>query len=259
MKRIVIAILLLSLLLSGCGRDESVKHFADGRRIACAVQTELSRFSPLANALEADPNFVIEYATCILLCRIDAMEDVGATRTVSGNDDENPYVWTLNYSYSATAEEVLFAREGDVKQGDALSFSAGSGMVRINDLKHLLPPQEVTALGIDLHRQYSDSDYIATAKGNTIPIEVGKTYLVFLNEEYGYYSDCGFGELYECDGEAVYAGWDMKRSETSSAELIGQTRARIEARSGIFDEMSMYERLEYIKAHYDNAETTEAP
>lgn len=84
--------------------------------------------------------------------------------------------------------------KGDLKNGSKIPFTRAGGMVPISEQEKNLTEEQVKELGYDkLTQEEKDQQYVFDSTKHDVPVEKGKTYLMFLgyNEEKETYSICG--------------------------------------------------------------------
>ena len=173
--------------------------------------------------------YITELSTQIMMLKV-----------LSRDSAEAGEIGTLNFRYTAEIIEIYHDTSGDFEVHDEIRFSSNEGMIKAKDAAELFKGSaRAQKLGI-LQGSYSDNDYIASTNYNAVPIEVGKTYIVYLSDEYlesdGCYTDIGRSYLYEIDEDNVRMGYrDPEIIKTE--DIIAQIKADLEKRTGRADEI----------------------
>lgn len=187
-----------------------------------------------------DPLVLTEIATQILTCRIEACTEV-IYAPQNG----------LSFFYTARIVDVHLDIDAVWKEGDVVTISSRSGMIPIHELLAHILYQDAAELGVDLSAAYSDRACLAASIDDMIPIEVGKTYLFYLDDGRDMPSDSlhvfGGSDLYEIDGQTVWQGSRRRRARESKDELTERIATQIAARSGIADQMGLVAYLSMLE------------
>ncbi len=226
MKKVsIISLILLVIFVlaaSSCGSGEErvfVEEFGyKDMDMACAVAD--------VNNLEA----VTELSSHIVKCEIVSCEDV------LYND-----IGLLNFLYSVEITDIYLDTKSSLKEGDIISVMTNHGILKASEAAAIVKDDpRAKKLGI-LQGEYQDNEYIRSSTWDAVPIEVGKTYIMFLTDEYleneGVYADTGRKYLFEIDGRKVRSGREAAVDERTAKELLNEIKAQIKVRTGRVDEV----------------------
>lgn len=228
-------ILAAMLLLSGCGTaiDSDIPEMDDSvinDRIIVEEfgYTEMSMGMRIAdiNNLEA----ITELSSHVILGKVTGIEDITYTE-----------IGQFSFQYTVEVVDILMDARDSMTIDDVLSVTSAEGILKARDAAAMVAgTSRAKKLGI-LQGEYADNEYILSSMYDAIPIEVGKTYLMFLTDEYleneGVYAESGRMFLYEIDGQTVHSGRAMTLSEASADNVIDTILAQIAQRTGRADEI----------------------
>ena len=169
--------------------------------------------------------YVTEHATQIIACRV---ERVLEEKYIAGD-----FAWQFTYVVSIL--DIYLDLHGRMRVDDVAEVVMHEGMmtakkawrIMCEEDNPILPPLFTPEL-------YGDGDWVTSTYYDAIPVEVGKTYLMFLNdgilEKTGCYNEIGDAFLYEYEGDTVYVGANMRKSESTTAQIIEMIKDQIEKR-----------------------------
>jgi len=117
-----------------------------------------------------------------------------------------------------------------------------------------------------LQGEYADNEYIISSVNDAIPVEVGKSYIMFLTDRYleteGKYGEMGREYLFEYTNGRIYRGKSMTVNEKNFDQTLSEIKAQISLRTGRADEVGwnqyMFELGERQRAEYEQAEAERA-
>lgn len=251
---LILLLVICFLLLLGLTSCNDTKRFDDHRYVEIEAYYDIPENARTKRAgLYEDEALMTEVASQIVMCKITELDEVQYTA--------HNGLW---FAYTAEVQEIYLDSSASLAVGDTIHLKSDSGMVSINDLLlYHIRYQDADLLGIDLRASYSDRAYLAASWGESIPIEVGQTYIVYLSDEavyqkVGYYYEMGDSYLYECDGNTVWYGRDMKRHALTTEELIEQIKKRVSTRSGRCDEIGYIAYLDELMQQQESESETQS-
>ncbi len=195
----------------------------------------------------SDPEIVLERTTLLVMAEIQSADSL-------------TYNGSCHFGYTAEIRKIYHDSAQSLKTGDSISLHSTEGIMKAADAAALIEyPLTFKGKKI-LTGTYGDSDYILSSQWNAVPMEVGKTYILYLSSETlqqrGYYTECGYSLLYETDGERIYTGTDRERfksgiwreeSDRTLADVEKEIEDQLAARKGYVDELGydLYESMLY--------------
>lgn len=233
MKRI--AFLLITIfLLSSCNMQseaQTTKNIVEEFGFVDMLADEIADI----NSMEA----ITEISSQIILCEVK---------------DRTEMIWTetnmFNFTYEVEVIEVYLDTHDNLEPGDIITVSSSEGLVPAKEAAEIVSETpRAQKLGI-LQGEYNDNDYIRCSAWDAIPIEVGKTYLMYLDDCYlereGKYAESGRTYLFEYADNAVYQKRNMEDTGLSFHEILTQVKDHIDKRTGRADEIGYYPYLEEL-------------
>lgn len=128
-----------------------------------------------------------------------------------------------SFLYSVTIEEVILDRgEEKAKAGNVIPFQAyTNGYIPAKDYD-LYAKRWSSRLYLDPGEKRGENDYLRFTCGDTIPIEEGKTYVLFLRKPEGSdaYLPATQSQIHEWNGKRLKSGVDGVRCKYSLKELV---------------------------------------
>lgn len=237
-SRILLFFVAISVMISffACNIDQSpkTKQFADGRVFVYEFTSENVVGTYLAdyNTLEA----VTELSSQFVKCRINKTNHVEYTDTNR-----------LSFEYEVEILDIYLNIDNRIAIGDVIRVVSSEGMMKAREAAALLDESRAEKLGILREELYLEDEYVTSSAWDAIPIEVGKTYLMFLTDDYleteGVYVESGLSYLYEYDDQTVYCRNRMFVSDLTTGEILSQMQAQIEKRTGRADEVGRQQYL----------------
>ena len=98
-----------------------------------------------------------------------------------------------------------------------------------------------TGAELYLTGEYGENDWIIASNHNALPVEVGKTYLMFLTDDYleahGMYAECGSQYLFEYKGglfPSLYA-----ENADAAVVTLDDVKSAVRNRTGRADEIGL--------------------
>ncbi|MBQ8576748.1 MAG: hypothetical protein IJ449_02095 [Clostridia bacterium] len=243
-KIIILFVCLPSLLLNGCSAKdnwdtEETENYAESE----VVETEESRViigefgfkdisslsSPIAdiNNIEA----TVELSTQLVLCKVVGLNEVVVTST-------NAFA----FHYEIEILDILMDVNQNLNIGDIVEISSTEGIIQASKAAELITDDaRAKKLGILQNGPYADNEYIRSSQYDAIPIEYGKTYVMFLNDGYleneGLYAESGLEFLYEYSDSEVYYHRKAEKESRDLEKLLSDLRMNISNRTGRADEI----------------------
>ncbi|MCQ2431397.1 MAG: hypothetical protein MJ175_02205 [Clostridia bacterium] len=234
---ILLALMTIISILSSCGNSadqESNIHSVDIEPERVIVQ-EFGYISPSMSSQIADVNnleAVTEISSHIIKCEIKSLDNVIYTDT-----DE------FNFEYSVEVVEIMLDVSGTLAVGDIIPVTSSEGIMKASEAAKMIKDSpRAKKFGI-LQGKYNDNDYITSSTWDAIPIEVGKTYIMFITDRYyadeGVYAESGRSFLFEVEEQSVYSSRAMTRNKKTTNDIVSEILAQIEVRTGRADEVGV--------------------
>lgn len=227
-----IAMILLIVSLCSCQAEERI------------IVQEFGFTTPSMGFAIADVNnieAVTELSSQVVLCHVDSLEEVEFTDTNN-----------FNFRYKIEILDILMDTSEALQAGDIIEVTSSEGILKASEAAALIKDTpRAQKLGI-LQGEYQDNEYIVSSTWDAIPIEVGKTYVMYLTDRYleseGVYAESGRSFLYEYSGKTIYSSRSMEKSDTSLAAVISDIEAQIALRTGRADEVGADQYMEELGA-----------
>lgn len=228
-RRICLLTLCAALLLVSCStareaeiqsRNVAEVFNSDPRNNACG--------GPDIDNIQA----ITELSTQILLCHVEKISDVEFTQLGS-----------FCFTYEMKIEKILMDVSGELKENDIIPVSSTKGIITGTQfLEACAGSPQAQKFGYT-KREYKENDIIISTAFGCIPIETGKSYLIYLVDSYDIgdkldeYIEFGRMFLYEYTDGVLYEGMDYKKMKISYKQLEKQISADVKNRSGRRDEI----------------------
>ena len=213
MKKIILSMLLAGLLFTSCAQKNIVAEFG-----FTSDNADLN-----FTGLTYTPEIIAEISSHVVACEIVEIES-GA---ISGD------VLTADFKYEVRVVEEFLDTTDTVNVGDYLLVQCNEGLMPALDAQKLM---EFSGALRYLTGEYGENDYIRCSSHGALPVEVGKTYLMFLTddyyEDYEMYVECGRQYLFEYKSGRLYAENDDAKDLT-----LTDIKAAIDSRTGRADEI----------------------
>ena len=234
-RHIVLFALLLSILCSCNSLDsdseiEIVEDFGfkdlSGSMVSMAADI---------NNIEA----ITEIATQIVICNVESMEDVSITET-----------YDFTFKYKVTITDILMDVNQKLEVGDTVIVSSSEGYLKASEAAAMIKDTpRAQKLGI-LQGEYQDNEYIRSSNWNAIPIEVGGSYIMYLEDRYldsdGLYAETGREYLYEISGSKIYSERDKIKNDMTYKQIINMIETQISKRTGRADEIGVSKYIDEL-------------
>ena len=152
---------------------------------------------------------IIPAATQILMVRADTADDL-------------LYTGSYHFEYGCEILKIYRDESASLHVGDSISVFTTEGNMKASDAAAILRYPMTYHGSKVLTEPCTDNDYISSSHFNAVPIEIGRTYIVYLSsdslETCGYYDEIGYSYLYEVVGEDIYTGSERILSEMTLAD-----------------------------------------
>ena len=172
---------------------------------------------------------VAEMSTQIVICRVLGLEDMKVD-----------IVGTPSIHYQMYVLDILMDVNERLSVGDTVTVTSGEGIIPASFAYERARKRYKKLRGLD-REDYAENEYILSSYLDAIPMEVGKTYLMFLTDRYleneSVYAESGRAYLYELTDGAVYYTRDRIPYPRTEDELIADIGVLIANRSGRADEI----------------------
>lgn len=186
------------------------------------------------NRIEA----VVELSSQAVKCKILSIQDVVYT---NAHD--------FCFYYEAEIEEIFLDTTNALNVGDIIIVSSNEGYLLACDAAELVGDNERSRkLGI-LRGEYGDNDYILSSNYSAIPIELDRSYFMYLTDKYfeneGVYAEIGKSFLYEVWNGKVYWGSDFTEvaSENEFSNIMVSNVANRTGRADLIGESAYLDEL----------------
>lgn len=225
---IVLALMMFISMMSSCGMMSNQSD-KDERIII----EEFGYINPSMSSQIADVNnleAVTELSSHIIKCKVKSLDDVTYT-------DVNLF----NFEYSVEVIDIMLDVNDTLETGDIISVTSSEGIIKAAEAAEMIKDTpRAKKLGI-LQGEYQDNEYIISSTWDAIPIEVGKTYIMFITDRYlddeGVYSESGRSFLYEVEEQTVFSSRAMTINDNSTNDILSDIISQIEIRTGRADEV----------------------
>ena len=188
-----------------------------------------------------------------------ATEEMGMMRTIPnlvvaspGDPIEAKAITTLSANYQgpmylrlgkAGEKQVHTTPFDNINIGDIIPVTSSEGIMKASEAAKMIKDSpRAKKFGI-LQGKYNDNDYITSSTWDAIPIEVGKTYIMFITDRYyadeGVYAESGRSFLFEVEEQSVYSSRAMTRNKKTTNDIVSEILAQIEVRTGRADEVGV--------------------
>lgn len=177
------------------------------------------------------PETVAEMSSQIVICKILALEDMKVN--LLGDPSIHYQMYIL---------DILMDVSERLSVGDTVTVTSGDGIIPASFAYEKARKRYKKLRGLD-RDSYAENEYILSSQLDAIPMEVGKTYLMFLTDEYleneAVYAESGRSYLYELTDGAVFYTRDRIQDDRTEDELLEDIRELIDNRTGIADEIGV--------------------
>jgi len=219
MKKILLTVLSALLLLTSCTEEVPERNIV--------AEFGFSREDSLSfTSIDYTVDIIAEVASHIAAVEVVNVK-YGALEELSGD-----------FKYEVKVVKEFLDTTDTVKKGDTLLVQCNEGIMPARDAQTLMAE---TGAELYLTGEYGENDWIIASNHNALPVEVGKTYLMFLTDDYleahGMYAECGSQYLFEYKGglfPSLYA-----ENEDAAAVTLADVKSAVKNRTGRADEIGM--------------------
>ena len=246
MMKKIIAFLMMTVILSSlmsCAKQVNIEMTERDKEISERIIAE--KIGVTSNDLMsviADVNnieAITEISTQIVVCRVNKLQKAFVTE-----------IGLLRFIYGVIIEEIYMDVNNMLKVGDTITISTAKGIIKGNDFKELFGNSERAQKIGYANREYEDNEYIASSSYKGIPVEVNKTYIMYLTDMYfeseNLYAETGRQFIYEYTNGVLYQGLDYQKMDIDIEQLKNQITTDIKNRTGRVDEIGYDNYLEEL-------------
>lgn len=187
---------------------------------------DLGRAVADINNIEA----ITELSTQIVLARVDRLERAYMTE-----------LNVPNFIYEITIKDIYMDVNNRLTIGDSVRLSTARGLMQGNEFTRLVGNSAHAQKFGYANQEYRDNEYVASSAFQGIPIEVGRTYIIYLTDMFlrsdGLYADIGKQFIYEYTEGVIFQGLEYQRMDMTLAQLTEQISIDISNRTGRADEL----------------------
>ena len=225
MKRIIILLAAILFVLISCQKQQSDIMTEREQEIAArlvAGTLGIGEGNLIEWAIDVrDINAVTKSASQIVLCRIEKLEKVSLGYMLAD----------LNFEYEVIIEDIYMDVNNILKTGDRVTVSSIKGIITGNEYKKLAASAYSKTRAFShvqeySNREYEENEYILSSSFNSIPFEVGRTYIMYLTDNWieknNCYYETGYEFSYEYTEGTLYYGIEYKRMDIDIIELKEQ-------------------------------------
>jgi len=225
MKRIIVLLAAILFILISCQKQHSDIMTEREQEIAArsvAGIVGIGENSLIKWAIDVrDINAVTKSASQIVLCRIEKLEKVSLGYMFGD----------LNFEYEVTIEDIYMDINNILSIGDKVTVSSAKGIITGNEYKKLAASAYSRTRAVShvieySNREYEENEYILSSSFNSIPFEVGRTYVMYLTDDWIEKNNCYFETGYEFSYEytegILYYGIEYKKMDIDIIELKEQ-------------------------------------
>ena len=234
---ILLALTTIMSILSSCGNSAGQENIIQPDNIEPEriIVQEFGYISPSMSSQIADVNnleAVTEISSHIIKCVIKSLDNVIYTDT-----DE------FNFEYSVEVVDIMLDVSSTLSVGDIIQVTSSEGIMKASEAAQMIKDSpRAKKFGI-LQGEYNDNEYITSSTWDAIPIEVGKTYIMFITDRYladeGVYAESGRSFLFEVEEQSVFNNRAMTMSTKTTNEIVSEILAQIAVRTGRADEVGV--------------------
>lgn len=221
----IIAALIVTCFASSCGNVSKADDRVIIKEFGYSAQSMTSQVADVNN-LEA----VTELSSQAIKCEIVSLDDASVNE-----------MGMLNFKYSVKVLDIIMDVYNSLEIGDTITVSSSEGIMKASEAAELMKDNPVAKKLNILQGEYSDNEYITSSTWDAVPIEVGKTYIMFITDRYleseGLYSESGRSFLFEYDDQNVVHERSAVMSQKSTNDIVDEIKAQAELRTGRVDEV----------------------
>ena len=185
-----------------------------------------------------------ELSTQIVKCKILDMEKIDVYNTSN-----------LNFLFNAEIEEVYFdvnsgidnKTSDSLSAGDKIVISTGDAVVKATVAAEALKGKSDAKFLTMQSEDYKENDYIVCSMWDSIPVEAGNSYILYLTDEFleseGAYTEVGRMFTWGILNGDMYYGVDFIKSDMSLSEVEAQIAENVANRTGRVDQIGRNEYL----------------
>jgi len=219
MKRIIVYLLTAAMLLSSCAKDEPERNIA--------AQFGFSKNDALSfSAVDYTVDIITEVSSHIAAVEIVSVES-GALEELSAD-----------FKYEVKVVKEFLDTTDTISKGDFLLVQCNEGTMPARDAQTLMAG---TGAELYLTGEYGENDWIIASNHGALPVEVGKTYLMFLTDDYlephGMYAECGSQYLFEYK-DGLFPSLYAENADAASVTLA-DVKSAVKKRTGRADEIGL--------------------
>lgn len=230
MKKTVLTLLSAVLLLTSCTGEVPERNIA--------AEFGFSREDSLSfSSVDYTVDIIAEVSSHIAAVEVVGVK-YGALEELSAD-----------FKYEVKVVKEFLDTTDTISRGDTLLVQCNECIMPARDAQTLM---EGTGAELYLTGEYGENDWIRASNHGAIPVEVGKTYLMFLTDDYleahGMYAECGSQYLFEYKG-GLFPSLYAENSDAASVTL-DDVKSAVKNRTGRADEIGLEA---YIRELNDSA------
>lgn len=231
MKKILLFLLTAAIFLSSCAKEDPQRNIV--------AEFGFSRDDALSfTSIDYTVDIITEVSSHIAAVEIVSVK-YGALEELSAD-----------FKYEVKVVKEFLDTTDTISRGDTLLVQCNEGIMPARDAQTLM---EGTGAELYLTGEYGENDWITASNHGALPVEVGKTYLMFLTDDYleahGMYAECGSQYLFEYKGglfPSLYA-----ENADAAAVTLDHVKSAVKNRTGRADEIGLEA---YIRELNESAE-----
>lgn len=158
----------------------------------------------------------------------------------------------FTFSYRVRVEEILFDAEDRLNDGEKIEVISSKGLLPVSDAVGLFESKGLTHdLPLTGNKK---NDYVLQTQGNSIPLEAGGTYYLYLRAEgKNGYRECGWDLLYRLKGDQAISGTAEGERTEPASDAEKRIRELIASREGLDDGFYLSDLIgAYKKEHEED-------
>ncbi len=221
----LIAALTITCFAGSCENVSQVDDRVIVKEFGYSAQSMTSQVADVNN-LEA----VTELSSQVIKCEIVSLDDASVNE-----------LGVLSFKYSVKVLDIIMDINDSLEIGDTITVSSSEGIMKASEAAELMKGNATAKKLNILQGEYNDNEYITSSTWDAVPIEVGKTYIMFITDWYleseGLYSESGRSFLFEYDGQNVVHERSAVMSQKSTDDIVDEIKAQVELRTGRVDEV----------------------
>lgn len=219
MKKILLFLLTAAMVLPSCAKEEAERNIVG--------EFGFSRDDALSfSSIDYTVDIITEVSSHIAAVEIVGVK-YGALEELSAD-----------FKYEVKVVKEFLDTTDTVEKGDILLVQCNEGTMPALDAQTLM---DGTGAELYLTGEYGENDWITASNHGALPVEVGKTYLMFLTDDYldphGMYAECGSQYLFEYTG-GLFPSLYAENSDAASVTL-DDVKSAVKNRTGRADEIGL--------------------